>query len=75
MSKLKKLSGKELIKILCNKLGFKSIRQKGSYVLLIKECPQKVGCVVPLHKELKMGTIKSILRQAKLDEEELIRFL
>jgi len=72
---LKKLSGQELIKILSNKLGFKAIRQKGSHVILIKESPEKVGCVVPLHKELKIGTIKAILRQAKLSEEELEKYL
>ena len=79
MSKLKKLSGKKLIKILCNKLGFKSVRQKGSHVLLIKYSPEKIGCIVPLHKELakelKIGTLKSILRQAKISEEQIKKYL
>lgn len=76
MPKLKKLSGKEIIKVLCNKFSFRNIRQKGSHVLLIKtsENGEKIGCVVPLHKELKIGTMKSILKQAKISEEELIEY-
>lgn len=35
MSKLKKLSGHELIKIL-SKAGFRPKRQKGSHIILIK---------------------------------------
>jgi len=72
---LKKISGKELIKILCNKFGFKALRQKGSHVILVKEFPKKVGCVVPLHKELKIGTLKSILKQAKIEEKEIEKYL
>jgi len=70
MAKLKKLSGHEVIKILCNKFGFVAKRQKGSHVILIKENESgKTGCVVPLHKELKIGTLKGILEQAKISEK------
>ena len=31
--------------------------------------------IVPMHAELKMGTLKSILRQAKLTTEELIALI
>lgn len=75
MPRLKKLSGHELIKILCNKFGFCVKRQRGSHVILIKEdAHSKVGCVVPLHKELKTGTLKGILEQAKISEEEFARY-
>lgn len=74
MPKLKKLSGRELIKILCNKFGFTVKRQKGSHVLLIKKYKWgKVGCVVPLHKELKIGTLKGILEQAEISEDEFAK--
>ena len=72
MSILRKLSGLELIKIL-SKAGFEAVRQRGSHVILIKETPDgKVGCTVPLHKELKIGAIKGILRQARIPEREFI---
>ena len=75
MSKLQKLSGHKLIKLL-SKAGFISVRQKGSHVILIKYTNEgKVGCTVPLHKELKIGTIKGILKQAKINEDEFLDFL
>ena len=89
MSKIQKLSGHELIKVLF-KVGFRPKRQKGSHVILIKETERgKVGCTVPLHKELKIGTIKgtfvakqrctvgttSVLKQAGISEEEFVKLL
>lgn len=73
MPKLRKLSGREVIKAL-SKSGFAPVRQSGSHVILVKEAAEgKVGCVVPLHKELKIGTIKGILKQAKMSEEEFMK--
>ncbi len=69
---LKKISGKDCIKILCNKFGFKAIRQHGSHVILKKELPE--GTPVPLHKELKLGTLKGILQLAKIDEKEFAKY-
>lgn len=75
MPKLSGLSGKETIKIL-NKFGFTEIRQKGSHVILKKMTPAgEVGCVVPMHKELAIGTLKGILKQAGVFSEEFIEKL
>ena len=75
MSKLKKISGKECIKILCNKFGFKAVRQRGSHVVLRKETPQgAIGTVVPIHQELKIPTLKNILELAKVNEDDFIKF-
>ena len=75
MSKLKKISGKECIKILCNKFGFYIKRQTGSHIVLKKETPTgAIGTVVPHHKEIKVGTLKSVLELAKVDEEEFIKY-
>ena len=69
--KLKKISGKECVKILCNKFGFKIARQHGSHIILRKETPTgAVGTVVPNHKELKIGTLKGVLELAKIKEED-----
>ena len=54
MSKLRKFSGEEVIKIL-QKMGFKKVRQRGSHVVMRKG---DRGCVVSLHKELKTGTLR-----------------
>ena len=75
MSKLKKTSGKECVKILCNKFGFKIVRQRGSHIILKKETPEgKIGTVVPNHTELKVGTLKGILKLAKLKEEDFAEY-
>lgn len=75
MAKLPRLSRHETIKTL-SKLGFIQKRQKDSHVILIKETKKgKIGCVVPLHKELETGTLTGILRQAKVSKEEFLNTL
>jgi len=61
------ISGEQLIKILARK-GFAVRRQAGSHVVL-----QKGGTIfsVPLHDELKKGTLKAILNQSGLSVEDL----
>lgn len=71
MSTLKKISGKDCVKILCNKFGFKIIRQRGSHIVLKKE---SIGTVVPNHPQLKLGTLKNILELAKIKEEDFAKF-
>jgi len=73
--KLKKISGKECVKILCNKFGFSIARQKGSHIVLRKETPEgAIGTVVPNHKELKIGTLNGILELAKIREEDFAKY-
>lgn len=76
MSKLRRLSGHELVKVLCNRFGFYVSGRSGSHVRLAKEIPGgKIGAVVPMHPDLKTGTLKGILRQARISEEELTSVL
>jgi predicted RNA binding protein YcfA (HicA-like mRNA interferase family) len=71
MRKLPVLSGREIVKIL-EKQGFEIVGRKGSHVRLKKKSSGDVRIVlVPLHNEVKKGTLKSILRQAGLTQEEL----
>jgi len=73
MLKLPKLSGEKVIKILVKKFGFKVSRQRGSHVVLVKyENNKKVVTVVPLHKELKVGTLLGVLKLAGISKEEFI---
>lgn len=32
----------------------------------------KIGCSVPLHRELKIGTLRGILKQAQVEPEDFI---
>lgn len=75
MQRLKKISGAECIKILCNTFGFYIARQTGSHIVLKKETGEgTVGTVVPNHKELKIGTLKNVLELAKVAEEEFSKY-
>lgn len=76
MPPLRKVSGKDCLKILCNKFDFKIVRQKGSHVILTKITSEgKIGTVVPMHKEIKIGTLKNVLKLAKVSEEEFSNYL
>jgi len=75
MPKLRRVSGKEVVRAL-ERLGFERVRQRGSHVVLKKQTPEgTVGCVVPLHRELAIGTIKGILRQARITPDEFMKNL
>lgn len=75
MSKFKKISGKECVKILCNKFGFNIIRQSGSHIILKKQIKEgKIGTVVPNHPQLKTGTLKGILKLARVSEKDFSEF-
>ena len=64
------------MKILCNKLGFQVTGRTGSHVRLSKTTLDgKIGTVVPMHKELKIGTLKGVLKLAKIDVEEFSKYL
>ena len=67
MVKLKVLSGKEVCRILTNQ-GFVEVRRKGSHVVMQKMIPtgSTVTVPVPDHKELRTGTLMSIIRQSAL---------
>lgn len=74
--KLPKLSGQEIVKILVKEFGFEISRQRGSHVVLRKmEKGKKIVTVVPLHEEVKLGTLLGILRLAKIRKEEFLRKL
>lgn len=68
MPKLPVLSGHDVVKVL-ESLGFERMRQRGSHVILQRN---GVGVVVPLHRELKTGTLAGIIRQAGLLQNEFL---
>lgn len=75
MPRLPRVSSKNAIRAL-ERLGFEQARQTGSHIVLKKVTEQgTVGCVVPMHKELKIGTLSGILKQAQVTVEEFIESL
>ncbi len=63
------VSGKGLIRAL-ERHGWTVVRQRGSHVRLKKE-GRRTALVVPLHKEIRRGTLAGILRDAGLTADEL----
>ena len=64
MSSLPRVSGAECVKALI-KIGFTVKRQHGSHIILRRDSPFS-QLVVPNHKELDRGTLRSIIRQASI---------
>jgi predicted RNA binding protein YcfA (HicA-like mRNA interferase family) len=69
--KLPVISGEDLIRVL-EKIGYVCVRQKGSHVRMRHATDgQRIAVTVPLHKEIAFGTLKRILRDARISSEEL----
>jgi predicted RNA binding protein YcfA (HicA-like mRNA interferase family) len=68
MPSLPIISGAETIRVL-QLLGFVVIRQRGSHVILRRGSQ---GCVVPNHRELKVGTLAGLLKQAGVSVDDFI---
>ena len=65
------ISGAAAIRAL-QKIGFVIARQKGSHVILRRG---GTGCVVPNHKEIKIGTLSGLLKQAGVSVDEFMAAL
>ena len=68
MPKLPRVSGAELVRAL-ERLGFERLRQSGSHVIMRRGSK---GCVIPMHSEVKLGTLAGVLRQAEVSPDEFI---
>lgn len=73
MSKLPVVSGNDCVKAL-EKAGFYFKRQEGSHIVLRRDDPFS-QVVVPNHKELDRGTLRTIMRQAGMSIDEFTKLL
>ena len=72
---LPEVSGRETIKAL-GRAGFRAIRQRGSHVRLEKITDDvTIKLTVPLHKSLKKGTLRRIIKDAGLTVQEFNGYL
>ena len=69
MKKLSPIHGGELVKILCNRFDFQSIRQKGSHVTITDGT---IYVTVPL-KESRVGLLGVILRDCGISREQFLK--
>ena len=66
MPRLRTFSGKELCKLLADH-GFVEVRQKGSHIVMQKRSGSgTTTAIVPAHREIKTGTLLSVIRQSQL---------
>jgi predicted RNA binding protein YcfA (HicA-like mRNA interferase family) len=66
------VSGPEAVEAL-SRVGFLQVSQRGSHAKLRNDLGRTA--IVPLHRELAPGTLRSILRQAGLSLEDFARLL
>lgn len=72
MTKLPLLSAHEVIKAL-SKVGFIQTAQKGSHIKLKRKEGERTWiAIVPNFNEIPRGTLRSIIRQSGLDQDEFL---
>ena len=70
MGKLLRLSGREVCAIL-SRHGFVEVPRRGSHVVMQKSVDGSTVTVpVPMHDELRTGTLLSIIRQSGIPRSE-----
>ena len=73
MGKLGNISGKEAAKAF-QKAGWTPIGQVGSHLVLVKS-GVRANLSVPQHKELSVGTLRSLIRSAGMTTDEFLALL
>jgi predicted RNA binding protein YcfA (HicA-like mRNA interferase family) len=66
------VSGSEAIAAL-GKAGFAQVGQRGSHVKVRNESGRTA--IIPLHRELAPGTLRSVLRQAGLTIDDFVKLI
>ncbi len=74
MTQLPVCSGAAAIRAF-ERAGWRQDRQRGAHVTMIKLPPTALVLTVPLHDELRPGTLRSLIRKAGLSVEEFARLL
>jgi predicted RNA binding protein YcfA (HicA-like mRNA interferase family) len=73
MGKPGNISGKEAVKAF-QKAGWQRIGQVGSHVVMVKP-GVRVNLSIPQHKELSVGTLRALIRNAGLTVDEFLKML
>jgi len=69
VSILPRVSGREVVRALA-KFGYEQDRQRGSHIILRQQEYPHRRIVVPDHKEIAKGTLRSIIRHTGLTVDE-----
>jgi predicted RNA binding protein YcfA (HicA-like mRNA interferase family) len=74
VSTLPHVSGRKVVKALL-KIGYEKDRQKGSHIVMRQIRYPHRRIVVPDHKEIAKGTLRTIIRHVGLTLEEFAKLL
>jgi len=67
MARLPRLSGREVVRVF-ESLGWERTRQSSSHIILVQQ-GHRATLSVPDHKEVAVGTLRSLIRSAGLTVE------
>ncbi len=73
MVRLANISGKEAVKAF-QKAGWQPLGQVGSHLVMVKP-GVRVNLSIPQHKELSIGTLRSLIRHSGLTVEQFLDLL
>ncbi len=73
MGRLNNISGKKAVKAF-QRAGWEKIGQVGSHLVLIKS-GERANLSIPQHKELSIGTLRSLIRNSGMSVDEFLRLL
>ncbi|MDK3159977.1 type II toxin-antitoxin system HicA family toxin [Kamptonema cortianum] len=68
MPRLGVFSGEQIARIMESQ-GFMRVRQKGSHLIMQKKDQHTITVPVPMHREVRIGTLQSIIRQSQLSKD------
>jgi predicted RNA binding protein YcfA (HicA-like mRNA interferase family) len=70
LGKLRVLSGREACEILARH-GFAEVRRRGSHIVMQKKLAGgSITVPVPDHEELRVGTLRAVIRQSGISRSE-----
>ncbi len=73
MGTLANISGKEAMKAF-GRAGWMAVGQVGSHLVMTKD-GVRANLSVPQHKELSVGTLRSLIRSAGMSVDEFLKLL
>lgn len=73
MPRLPRISGREAVTAF-ERAGFRVRRQRGSHIVLTRPL-SRVTLAIPDHRELRVGTLRALIRAASLSVDEFVALL
>ena len=71
MPKLPRTDGRKVLRFLCNKKECKIVSSKGGHVKI--QSPTGKTTTIPVHGNLKVGTLEGILQRLEIPEDVFIK--